>query len=116
MIERIPDDSFGNAEKSQNGAIEYVEEEVPDDDHVPILDKVVGFFIPTSQRSEYSQLLVYVLSVCFLGFSISNCHVQRRHEKFRLKKLASRYLDRDVDIKEYPFERATNPLNYSGDV
>lgn len=51
VIDRIPDDSFGNAERSTNGAIEYVEETMPEDEAVPIIDKVMGFFVP-SQRSE----------------------------------------------------------------
>ena len=67
MINRIPDDSSGNVERSQNGAIEYVEETVPDDDDVPIFDKVVGFFIPTSQRSEYP-LCCCLIMYCLLGF------------------------------------------------
>lgn len=31
--------------------------------------------------------------------------------KHRLKKMASRYLDNDVDIREYPFTHSSNPLN-----
>lgn len=52
VIDRVPDDNFGSAERNNNGAIEYVEEIEPEHTDEPFLGKIMDFFVPLSTRYE----------------------------------------------------------------